>query len=107
MLGFYQSPNPLQLNFANMSLTAKSKKQRRLAAKRQRKLEERILASGDASLLQPKIPLQQQSIDLPSNLEGTEEGAVAAIAARDALTAAMRKERRAKIKEANFLKSMR
>ncbi|KAH8675674.1 mitochondrial ribosomal protein L37-domain-containing protein [Xylariales sp. PMI_506] len=85
---------------------SKSKKQRRLAAKRQRALEARLLAEGNLDHLVPKIPLQQQSINLPANEEGTPAGAVAAVAAREDLRAAMRKERRAKIKESNYLKSM-
>lgn len=56
--------------------------------------------------LAPKIPLQQQTIDLPAGTDGGVEGALGAVAVRDALTKAMRKERRAKIKEANFLKGM-
>ncbi|OTA69221.1 hypothetical protein K449DRAFT_384145 [Hypoxylon sp. EC38] len=85
---------------------SKSKKQRRLAAKRQRALEARLLAEGNLEALAPKIPLQQQSINLPSNEDGTPEGAVAAQQAREELRKAMRKERKAKIKESNYLKSM-
>ncbi|KAI0136560.1 mitochondrial ribosomal protein L37-domain-containing protein [Xylariales sp. AK1849] len=85
---------------------SKSKKQRRLAAKRQRALEARLLAEGNIEALAPKIPLQQQSINMPANEEGTPEGALAAVAAREQLRQAMRKERRAKIKESNYLKSM-
>ncbi|KAI1862286.1 hypothetical protein JX265_005567 [Neoarthrinium moseri] len=85
---------------------SKSKKQRRLAAKRQRALEARLLAEGNLEALAPKIPLQQQSINLPGNDEGTPEGARAAAEAREELRRAMRKERRAKIKESNYLKSM-
>lgn len=86
--------------------TAKSKKQRRIAAKRQRSLEAKLLAEGNLEALAPKIPLQQQSINMPGNEEGTAEGAMAAVAAREDLRKAMRKERRSKIKEANYLKSM-
>ncbi|KAI0383717.1 mitochondrial ribosomal protein L37-domain-containing protein [Hypomontagnella monticulosa] len=85
---------------------SKSKKQRRLAAKRQRALEARLLAEGNLEALAPKIPLQHQSINLPSNEEGTAEGAIEAQAAREYLRKAMRKERKAKIKESNYLKSM-
>ncbi|KAI0486103.1 mitochondrial ribosomal protein L37-domain-containing protein [Xylaria cf. heliscus] len=85
---------------------SKSKKQRRLAAKRQRLLAARILASGDLSALAPKIPLQHQSINLPANESGTIEGAVAAQDAREDLRRALRRERKAKIKESNYLKSM-
>ncbi|RYP17257.1 hypothetical protein DL765_004642 [Monosporascus sp. GIB2] len=85
---------------------SKSKKQRRLAAKRQRALEARLLAEGNLEALAPKIPLQQQSVNLPANEAGTVEGAVAAAAAREELRRAMRRERKAKIKESNYLKSM-
>ncbi|OTA98488.1 hypothetical protein M426DRAFT_69686 [Hypoxylon sp. CI-4A] len=85
---------------------SKSKKQRRLAAKRQRALEARLLAEGNLEALAPKIPLQHQSINLPSNEESTTEGSIAAQQAREDLRKAMRKERRAKIKESNYLKSM-
>ncbi|KAK8027316.1 hypothetical protein PG991_004372 [Apiospora marii] len=85
---------------------SKSKKQRRLAAKRQRALEARLMAEGNLEALAPKIPLQQQSINMPGNEDGTPEGAVAAAAAREDLRKAMRKERKAKIKESNYLKSM-
>jgi len=85
---------------------SKSKQLRRAAAKRQRKLEAKMLASGDLSALQPKIPLTQQSIDLPANEEGTVEGALAAEEKRNELRAAMREERKKKIKETNYLKSV-
>ncbi len=85
---------------------AKSKKLRRRAAKRQRKLEAARLASGDLSLLDVKVPLTKQSIDLPGNEEGTFEGAEVADAKRDELRSAMRRERRLKIKENNYLKSV-
>ncbi|KAI0117038.1 mitochondrial ribosomal protein L37-domain-containing protein [Daldinia grandis] len=85
---------------------SKSKKQRRLAAKRQRTMEARLLAEGNLEALAPKIPLQHQSINLPANEDGTTEGAIAAQKAREDLRKAMRKERRAKIKETNYLKSM-
>ncbi|KAI1213853.1 mitochondrial ribosomal protein L37-domain-containing protein [Annulohypoxylon truncatum] len=85
---------------------SKSKKQRRLAAKRQRALEAKILAEGNLEALAPKIPLQYQSINLPGNEDGTPEGALAAKEAREALTKAMRKERKKTIKETNYLKGM-
>ncbi|CAJ2501584.1 Uu.00g044370.m01.CDS01 [Anthostomella pinea] len=85
---------------------SKSKKQRRLAAKRQRALEARLLAEGNIEALAPKIPLQHQSVNMPGNEEGTTEGAIAAQQAREDLRRAMRKERKAKIKESNYLKSM-
>ncbi|KAI0600769.1 mitochondrial ribosomal protein L37-domain-containing protein [Biscogniauxia sp. FL1348] len=85
---------------------SKSKKQRRLAMRRQRAYEARLLAEGNIEALAPKIPLQHQSINLPSNEEGTPEGALAAQAAREELRRALRRERKAKIKESNYLKSM-
>lgn len=56
-------------------------------------------------LLVPKIPLYEQTIDLPAG-DGSMQGAVQAADARDELTKAMRVKRRATIKEANFLKAM-
>jgi large subunit ribosomal protein L54 len=81
-------------------VTAKSKKQRRLAAKKLRKQQ---LLNPEAFV--PKIPIYEQSIDLPSG-DGTVKGAVEAAEAREDLTKAMRNKRRASIKEANFLKEM-
>jgi large subunit ribosomal protein L54 len=86
--------------------TAKSKKQRRLYAKRQRQIEAQILASGDISALAPKIPLQQQTINLPGKQDGDVRDALYASDKREELRRAMRKERKAKIKETNYLKSM-
>ncbi|RDW60283.1 hypothetical protein BP5796_11889 [Coleophoma crateriformis] len=85
---------------------SKSKKQRRMAAKRKAKLEARLLASGDIDSLTPKVPLQKQSIDLASNEDGSVEGGLEAVAEREALRKAMRAERRAGIKEKNYLKSV-
>lgn len=65
-----------------------------------------MLASGNIEALAPKIPLQQQSINLPGSPEGGVEDALAAAEKREELRKAMRKERKAKIKEANYLKSM-
>lgn len=81
-------------------MTAKSKKQRRRAAKALRKQQ---LLNPEA--LAPKVPLHEQTIDLPSG-DGTLEGAIDAASARDSLTKSLRKNRRDKIKEANFLKAM-
>ncbi|KIW07718.1 uncharacterized protein PV09_01650 [Verruconis gallopava] len=53
-----------------------------------------------------KIPIHEQTIDLPIG-DGTEEGNLAAAKARQELTKAMRQKRRATIKEANFLRTMR
>ncbi|KOS16656.1 54S ribosomal protein L37 [Escovopsis weberi] len=85
---------------------SKSKKQRKLAMKRQRALEEKLLAEGNLEALAPKVPLQQQSINLPGREASSPEDNIAAAEGRDALRKAMRKERKAKIKEANYLKSM-
>ncbi|KAG9243060.1 mitochondrial ribosomal protein L37-domain-containing protein [Calycina marina] len=85
---------------------AKSKKVRRAAAKRQRKLEARLEASGNLDVLTPKVPLTKQTIDLPANEGGGLAGALEAEEKRQELREAMRKERRKKIKGANFLKSM-
>ncbi|KAI5205699.1 hypothetical protein E4T39_02801 [Aureobasidium subglaciale] len=81
-------------------LFSKSKKQRRVAAKALRK--QQLLNPG---ALAPKVPLHEQTIDLPAG-DGSLNGAIEAMEARDALTKSMRKNRRAKIKEANFLKAM-
>jgi large subunit ribosomal protein L54 len=51
--------------------------------------------------------LQQQTIDLPANEEGSVDGALHAVERREEVRKAMRDERRAKIKERNFLGSMR
>lgn len=88
------------------TLPAKSAKQRRIAAKRQRTYEAKLIASGNLEALAPKIPLQHQSINLPGAPDGTLEENVEAIKKREELRKAMRKERRATIKEANYLKSM-
>ncbi|KAK4128160.1 hypothetical protein N657DRAFT_629321 [Parathielavia appendiculata] len=85
---------------------SKSKKQRRLALKRQRQQEAKILASGDLAALVPKIPLQKQTVNLPGAEPGNLEQAIEAVDKREELRKAMRKERRAKIKEANYLKAM-
>jgi len=83
---------------------SKSKKQRRAAAKRKIKHDQALLASGDLEALAPKIPLQRQTIDLPSNEAGTISGALEAVEKREEVRKAMRGERRKKIKESNFLK---
>lgn len=71
-----------------------------MAAKRLRKEQ---LANPE--LLVPKVPIYEQTIDLPAG-DGTLEGAVKAGEAREELTKAMRAKRRAAIKEKNFLKAM-
>lgn len=85
---------------------SKSKKSRRLAAKRQRKLEEQMLLSGNTEALAPKIPITAQSIDLPVNEEGSVRGALEAEGKREEVRRAMRQQRRKDIKERNFLGSM-
>ncbi|TKA82622.1 hypothetical protein B0A55_01362 [Friedmanniomyces simplex] len=81
-------------------LFAKSKKQRQKAAKALRKTQ---LLNPEA--LVPKVPLYEQSVDLPAG-DGTLEGAMEAGEARRALNQAMRDQRRKKIKEDNFLRGM-
>ena len=56
-------------------------------------------------MMDPKIPLYEQTIDLPAG-DGSLDGAVDAAGARGELTKAMRNNRRAGIKEKNFLKAM-
>ena len=54
----------------------------------------------------PKIPLQKQTVNLPAAEVGNLGQALEAVEKREELRQAMRKERRAKIKEANYLKGM-
>jgi large subunit ribosomal protein L54 len=82
-------------------MIAKSKKQRRVAAKLARKA-----ALEDPSSLVPKVPLQHQSIDLPHG-EGTGKEGEEGRKAREVLTKTMRAVRRKGIKEKNFLTGMR
>ncbi|KAK1918413.1 hypothetical protein P3342_001331 [Pyrenophora teres f. teres] len=56
-------------------------------------------------MMVPKVPIYEQTIDLPAG-DGSLAGAVEASTAREELTKAMRNKRRAGIKEANFLKAM-
>lgn len=85
---------------ANM-VVAKSKKQRRKTAKAMRKQQ---LLNPES--MAPKVPLYEQSIDLPGG-DGSFAGAVEAGEAREELTRSMRGKRRSKIKEDNFLRAMR
>jgi len=80
---------------------SKSAKLRRKAAKARRKAEEKALASGDMTVLEVKVPLSKQSVDLPST-----ENEGQAREKREELRNAMRRERRAGIKEGNYLKGM-
>ncbi|KAK5004016.1 hypothetical protein LTR28_009460, partial [Elasticomyces elasticus] len=56
--------------------------------------------------LVPKIPLYEQSVDLPAG-DGSVIGAMQAGKVRAELTRAMRDKRRSVIKEDNFLRAMR
>jgi len=56
-------------------------------------------------MLVPKVPIYEQTIDLPAS-DGSLEGAFHAAGVREELTKAMRGKRRADIKEKNFLKAM-
>uniref|UniRef100_A0A8H7TNV7 Large ribosomal subunit protein mL54 n=1 Tax=Bionectria ochroleuca TaxID=29856 RepID=A0A8H7TNV7_BIOOC len=85
---------------------SKSKKQRKLAAKRKLALEAELLAQGNLEALAPKIPLPQQSINLPGEENSSVQQNIEAAEKRNELRKAMRKERKAKIKESNYLKSM-
>lgn len=67
----------------------------------------RKLAASNPEQLVPKVPLIEQSIDLPSNPMHSVEGAMEASEARQDLTRALRAKRRASIKEKNYLKGMR
>lgn len=86
--------------------TAKSKKQRKLAAKRQKAHEAKLLAEGNLEALAPKIPIQHQSVNILGEENQGVEHNVEAAQKREELKRAMRKERKAKIKETNYLKSM-
>lgn len=88
------------------SLIAKSKKKRKAALRKKRAMEAEIMAGGDLEALAPKVPIPEQSINLPGKHGASLEENLEALKARDGLTRAMRIERKAKIKERNFLKSM-
>lgn len=81
--------------------TAKSRKQRRLAAKKLRKQ-----AAANPEGMVAKVPVQEQSVDLWAG-DGTVEGAVRAEGGRREVTRALRGVRRRGIKEGNFLRGMR
>jgi large subunit ribosomal protein L54 len=55
--------------------------------------------------LAPKVPIYEQTVDLPGG-DGTVQGNKDAYEAQHKLTKAMREKRRNRIKEDNFLKSM-
>ena len=81
--------------------TAKSRSKRAKAIKKAKKA---AILNPEAQM--PKVPIYEQSIDLPSG-DGTVQGAVEAATARSDLTKAMRAKRRSKIKEDNFLRTMK
>ncbi|RFN40807.1 hypothetical protein FIE12Z_13027, partial [Fusarium flagelliforme] len=85
---------------------SKSKKQRKLAAKRQKAHEAKLLAEGNLEALAPKVPIQHQSINILGEENKGVDHNVEAAQKREELKRAMRKERKAKIKETNYLKSM-
>lgn len=93
-----RSPSPITICLPHADdLTAKSKKQRRKAAKALRKQ-----ALLDPESLAPRVPVDHQTCDLPAG-DGTAAGAIEAARARREVTHAMRERRRKKIKEDNFL----
>ena len=77
-----------------------------MAAKRKRALEAKLLAEGNIEALAPKVPLHEQSVNLPGEEGGSLETNLEAQQARMALKRAMRITRKAKIKESNYLQSM-
>ncbi|KAI6801778.1 hypothetical protein KC332_g12205 [Hortaea werneckii] len=87
--------------FNEGDLFAKSKRVRQRAAKALRRQQ-----ALNPEALAPKIPMYEQSIDLPGG-DGTLQGALEAGEARGELTSSMRDMRRKKIKEQNFLKAMK
>jgi len=52
------------------------------------------------------VPLPAQSINLPGGGDGSLEGVMEAADKREELRKALRKDRKAKIKESNYLKTM-
>lgn len=79
----------------------KSKKKRKAAAKALRK---QALLNPD--LLIPKVPIEEQTIDLP-HAAGSVESALEAQDSRLDLRRALRQKRRSGIKESNYLKTMK
>ena len=80
---------------------AKSKKQRRLAAKAARAKGEAAMKGEGART----VPLHEQTVDLPGGIGG-EEGEKGA-RARENLRVSMRDARRKNIREGNFLRGMK
>ncbi|KAI4129186.1 MAG: hypothetical protein LQ341_006591, partial [Variospora aurantia] len=89
--------------------TAKSAKQRRIAARLARRSASTSMPQSRA----PPVPIHEQSVDLPSapqNRFGRSVDVPAgeqAREAREALTSSLRQKRRKSIKEGNFLRGMR
>jgi large subunit ribosomal protein L54 len=52
------------------------------------------------------VPLPEQSVNLPDGGDGGVESALVAAEKREELRKALRKDRKAKIKESNYLKTM-
>lgn len=100
---------PSLIHLTNFFATAKSAKQRRIAAR----VARRSASTSTPESQAPPVPLHEQSIDLPSapqNRFGRDvdvQAGVRAQEAREELTASMREKRRKSIKEANFLRGMR
>ncbi len=66
-----------------------------------------MMATGNLEALVPKVPLPAQSINIPDGSDiGGLKGAIHAVQKRDELRKAQRADRKAKIKEANYLKTM-
>ncbi|MCJ1312842.1 hypothetical protein MMC25_006518 [Agyrium rufum] len=98
---YFDSQARLLMRESLFLMLAKSKKQRRAAAKTARKM-----AQLHPESLVPKVPIEHQTIDLPSG-DGTARGAQAAQGSREEVRDAMRNRRRKTIKEGNFLRTMR
>lgn len=86
--------------------TAKSQKVRQAASKARRKKLAALVATGDLSALEPQIPLQRQTVNLPGAGDGSVADAARADASRTELRNAMRAERRAAINERNYLSTL-
>jgi large subunit ribosomal protein L54 len=93
------APLPLSACWEMLTCNTAKSKSKRQAAKKAKK------ASGNPDISMRKVPIYEQSIDMPTG-DGTPEGAMLAEAAREELTKALRQKRRATIKETNFLKTM-
>lgn len=93
------SPSFYPSTTQKLTLPPAKSKAKRTAAKK-------ALKAGKINLsASQKIPIYEQSLDLPIG-DGTPEGAIEAAKARKELTKAMREKRRSSIKETNFLKTM-